>query len=172
LNWIVGAKVHQESGKAVNGKGKGVPKTLLPFISSFSSAEDITNELRQLIDKPAANEITLKQFFEAYPGAIPTTPWLQNHGVHFDFVFPQYPIGNRFKPDFLYLTKSSLEWWCVLVEIESPHAKLFQDRGKSPKKHSDLTAALDRIADWRSIEDGVKSCVFQVHAGDRAKRRF
>ena len=126
-------------------------KNRLGFASSLIKARDIRRELQRLIDHPQANELSLKPFFESYPSAIPTWPWRQNHGVHFSFMFPQYPLGTRFKSDFLYLTKSSVEWWCVLVEFEDPQSKLFQDGAKSVKMHSDFTAALDQIRDWQDF---------------------
>jgi hypothetical protein len=137
------------NSEAQSGSNRRSPKTRVPFQGSLSEPADVIEELRKLINHPAINEVSLKPFFEAYPAAIPTRAWQLNHYVHFDFVFPQYPIGDRFQSDFVYLTKSSAEWWCVLVEIESPKARLFQDNAKSIKKHSDLNSALDQIQDWR-----------------------
>jgi hypothetical protein len=111
-------------------------------------ARKIARNLSALIDDAQTNERDLKVFFDAYPGALPT-PWLLNHGVHFDFIFPEYEIGTRFKCDYMFLTKSSGEWRCVLIEIESPHAKLFRTGGKDIKTRSALNVGLDQIRDWR-----------------------
>jgi hypothetical protein len=111
-------------------------------------ASKIARDLSTLINDPRSKERDLKAFFDAYPGALPT-PWLLNHGVHSEFIFPEYQIGARFKCDYMYLTKSSAEWYCVLVEIESPHAKLFRGRGKDVRTHSNLNIARDQIENGR-----------------------
>src|SRR5271155_4792748 len=100
-----------------NANGSRTSRTRIPFRSGLTEPNQVIAELQSLIDRPGVNELSVKPFFDEYPATIPTMAWLQNHFVHFDFIFPQYPIGDRFQTDFLYLTKSSAEWWCVLVEI-------------------------------------------------------
>src|SRR5260370_28237873 len=115
---------------------------------SLAKTRKIARDLSARINDPLSNERDLKAFFDKYPGALPTQ-WLLNHGLHFDFIFPEYQIGPRFKCDYMYLTKSSGEWWCVLVEIERPQAKLFRVNGKDVKTGSELNLARDQINDWR-----------------------
>jgi hypothetical protein len=120
------------------------------FRAGLTRPRDVIAELTNLIDAPKVNELSLKPFFEEYPATIPTAAWQLNHRVHFDFIFPQYQIGDRYQCDFLYFTKSSAEWWCVLVEIESPSAQLFQRSTKSIKRSAYLNRALDQIQDWKT----------------------
>jgi hypothetical protein len=115
---------------------------------SIATIAKLARNLSRAIDDPQTTERDLKAFFDTYPGALPT-PWLLNHGVHSGFIFPEYQLGARFQCDYMYLTKSSGEWWCVLLEIESPHARLFRGSGKDIKVHSDLNNALDQVRDWR-----------------------
>ena len=123
-------------------------KNRLSFDKTLVDRKAIEKEFEQLLDEPGCNELSVKPFFEQYPFVIPT-PWLLNHRIHFDFMFPQLPISTASRTDFVYLTKSSASWWCVLIEIESPNAKLFHEKSRTVKFHSDLTAALDQIRDWR-----------------------
>ena len=48
-----------------------------------------------------------------------------NHQLHFGVILPQFEISASLKTDYVYLTKSSTSWWCVLVEFESPSGRFF-----------------------------------------------
>ena len=68
------------------------------------------------------DENTMQDFLEMHTPFIPT-PFMQNHGLHFNSFISKFPVGPWFT-DFAYLTKSTVEWYLVLMEIESPHKKL------------------------------------------------
>lgn len=48
----------------------------------------------------------------------------------------------------MYLTKSTVRWHCVLVEIEKPHSRFFKDA--SSDFHRDFMSALEQINNWRA----------------------
>jgi len=132
------------------------------FDRNLKSKKMIGNELQRLLGIPGITELDLKAFFEHYTCSLPT-PWRLNHGVHFSFVFPQLPLSPGSTTDFVYLTKSSATWWCVLVEFERPDARLFQDSSKTVKTHSDLTAGLDQIRDWKDyLQTNAKAFLDQI----------
>ena len=100
------------------------------FPPDLVEPDSIAAALSTLIDTPLCNEMSLKAFFETYPAVIPTV-WRLNHGIHFRLILPQFQLSPSYACDFLYLTKSTATWWCVLIEIESPCARLFQEKAKT-----------------------------------------
>ncbi|MGY3478405.1 Shedu immune nuclease family protein [Bradyrhizobium ottawaense] len=134
----------------------------ISFNPDLKDREAIAREFQRLLHKNGITELDLKPFFEHYTCAIPT-PWLLNHGVHFNFMFPQLQLSPGSITDFVYLTKSSATWWCVLVEFERPDGQLFQDASKTIKTHSDLTRGLDQIRDWKDyLEANAKAFLDQI----------
>ena len=141
---------------------KNATKSALPFNTTLAKREDIVAEFRTLIDNAACNEMTIKPFLEHYTNMIPT-PWELNHGINFDFMFPQFPVSVSHKCDFFYMTKSTTTWWCVFVEIESPNARIFRENAKSVRRHSDFVQALDQIDEWkRYLRDHTKEFLERV----------
>jgi hypothetical protein len=132
------------------------------FNPALKSRTKIAAELQRLLDVPGITELDLKAFFEHYTCALPM-PWRLNHGIHFNFVFPQLALSHGSITDFVYLTKSSATWWCVLVEFERPNARLFQDASRTVRTHSDLTAGLDQIRDWKDyLQSNAKAFLDQI----------
>lgn len=111
------------------------------------AAAKLIKGYHRLLDAPDANEMSIKPYLDAHPTLIPT-PWMLNHQLHFDLILPQFSISAGLKTDYVYLTKSSTSWWCVLVEFESPSGRFFTG-GTSVKAHADLNAGLSQIDNWR-----------------------
>lgn len=88
-----------------------------------------------------------QEFIEKNTALVPRVFEL-NHGVHLDLVFRKLSLGSDYTSDFFYLSKSSVEWNCVLIEIEKPHSKYFKNA--STKLHPDFQAALEQISNWRA----------------------
>jgi hypothetical protein len=88
--------------------------------------------------------MSIKPFLDANPSFIPT-PWLLDHQLHFGIILPQFSLSPGLKTDYVYLTKSSTSWWCVLVEFESPASRFFTSC-TSIGVHSDLTRGLNAMA--------------------------
>jgi antiviral defense system Shedu protein SduA len=107
----------------------------------------LVKQYMKLLDSPGANEMSIKPFLDSNPSFIPT-PWLLNHQLHFRIILPQFALSAGLKTDYVYLTKSSTSWWCVLVEFESPTSKFFTN-GTGVGVHSDLTRGLNQIDAWR-----------------------
>lgn len=83
-----------------------------------------------------------------------------NHGIHLNFYISKLPIGTGFITDFAYITKSSIEWRIVLVEIEDSKKKFFNKNGIPT---SDFIQARDQVLGWKSyIEDKGKNYVLEA----------
>ena len=88
-----------------------------------------------------------QRFLEENTSFIPR-PFLHNHHTHFGLVLKQYPLFEDYRADFMYLTKSSAHWRCVLVEIEKPGSKFFS--GASSDFHADFEKAHGQILTWKA----------------------
>lgn len=98
---------------------------------------------RQALDT-ADDERPLQAFLEAHPTLL-VAPLAANHR---GWVIPQKKLGHQFIPDFVVggLTSLGHEW--LLVELESPKAKLFNQDGEASKI---LRHAIRQIQDWRDF---------------------
>jgi Domain of unknown function (DUF4263) len=125
--------------KNSNGKSlywQQVDKPTKQLLAEFSKllGEDLPEQAYQL-------------FMEANTRLIPRE-FVQNHGIHFSLVLRKLAFGADYKSDFAYLSKSSDDWNCVLVEIERPGAKFF--RKGANDFHPDFLKGLQQINKWRA----------------------
>jgi hypothetical protein len=134
------------------------PKTFLkrerfymPMKRPTAEEEDarakLTKKYLSLLNKADVTEMSVKPFLDQNPSFIPT-PWMLNHQLHFGIILPQFSLSVGLKTDYVYLTKSSTSWWCVLIEFESPASKFFTN-SNGVGIHSDLTRGLNQIDAWR-----------------------
>ncbi len=70
-----------------------------------------------------------------------------NHGIHFNSYISKLHIGTGIITAFAYITKSSIEWRIVLVEIEDFKKKFFNKNGTLT---SNFIQAHDKVLDWKS----------------------
>lgn len=122
----------------------------------------MTNEQKQnflnLLDN-SKNENEVQNYLEENSYLLPIR-FILNHGIHLGSYISKLPIGTGFVTDFAYITKSSVEWNIVLVEIEDPKKKIFT---KSGMRTSEFIQACDQVLDWKSyIEDKGKSHVLEA----------
>jgi hypothetical protein len=110
-------------------------------------------ELNTALGQAGNNESAIQTTLETHPELLPL-PFLLNHRHHFNLLFKKFPLPNAQETDFLYLTKSTVEWWVVLVEIESSNKKIFSSRGNgNPVFHSNFNNAYDQILSWKAYLD-------------------
>ncbi|WP_161605169.1 Shedu immune nuclease family protein [Myxococcus xanthus] len=92
-------------------------------------------------------EPKLQEFLEKNPLFIPQIRLL-NHGLHLECMISQFPLGTELKTDFVYITKSSVRWEVVLIEIERPDKKLFTKNRDQVTPTAELTSAQAQIDTW------------------------
>ncbi len=107
---------------------------------------DVVKEFRSLLEK-AEGEQVYQAFLERHTQLIPRE-FIQNHGVHFSLVLRKLAMARDYTTDFFYLSKSSMDWHAVLVELEKPHSHYFSDPSK--EFHRDFVTALQQISRWRA----------------------
>ena len=113
----------------------------------------------ELLDQKR-NEQAYQSFIETNTRLVPRQ-FVLNHGIWCDLVFWMLPLGSDYVCDFAVLTKSSVQWRLVLVEIERPDKEFF--RGSTLDLHRDFTAAIEQVSNWRSfLSDGLAGFVRQT----------
>jgi Domain of unknown function (DUF4263) len=110
------------------------------------SAQQLRDEFLALLDKGHPEQL-YQEFIETNTRLVPRE-FVQNHQIHFDLVLRKPSFGADYKSDFAYLSKSSDDWNCVLVEIEHPTARFFKD--KSNEFHPAFVKATQQINLWRA----------------------
>ena len=119
----------------------------------------ILKELNDALSKTGANEGDIQSVLEAHPELIPL-PHLLNHRHHFNLMLKKFCLPNGQSTDFAYLTKSTVEWWVVLVEIEGSNKKIFTTRGNNnPVFSAEFNNAYDQITTWKAYVEDNKDAV-------------
>jgi hypothetical protein len=113
-----------------------------------SSNERIVREFRDLLKTAAHDERAVQSYLEANTELL-LTPSLLNHGLHFNAVISQFPVNRSLTSDFAYLTKSSVAWRLVLVEIEQPGKTLFTNKRNWTTEATDFKDALAQVRTWQ-----------------------
>ena len=75
-------------------------------------------------------------------------PFELNHGVSSHQLISKFQLDTTLITDFAYLTKSSVVWWLVLVELEHPSKKIFTKNGVTS---AEFNAAIHQVNTWRTF---------------------
>ena len=105
------------------------------------------SEYRKLLDDEDVSEEKVQEFLEKHSELIPT-PFLLNHGVHFDAVLSKFRISTDLTTDFCYLTASSAYSHCVFVELEKPRSRIFKK--DSTRWHANFTEGMAQVTEWEA----------------------
>jgi hypothetical protein len=104
-----------------------------------SASDDLGHKLRNVVDS-ATKEADVLQFLERHPQIIGT-----HHHVMGGAIFPEFPLGRDFRPDFAFIEQISVGTYLYMIEIEDPNQLLFisNDEFSQPFNH-----AMTQITDW------------------------
>lgn len=112
----------------------------------------LVEEFKALLDAKQESgkkkELEIQRFLENKPELIPT-PNRLNHQVHLSVIISQFPLGNRFITDYVYITKSSDCWRIVFVELEIPEKKIFTNANNQVNTSAAFNAALNQVRSWQ-----------------------
>lgn len=109
----------------------------------------LVEEFERILNDTSKNENDIQKYLENHTMLIPT-PHMLNHQLHFNFFISKLPLGQKYKTDFVYLTKSSDSWWVVFMELENQHKKMFKGNHKHAEFSQDFYGAFQQIKDWKS----------------------
>jgi hypothetical protein len=104
-------------------------------------------DFEKLISESKANENNIQNFMEANTMFMPT-PDVLNHRLHLNCIIAKFPIGER-STDYAYLTKSTVEWRLVLVELEDSSKRIFKKSSKNTAFTVEFSDAVAQIGVWR-----------------------
>src|SRR3546814_819012 len=113
-------------------------------------SDEITGKIAdvdKLMCEPKSNENAIQAFLEANTMFMPT-PDVLHHRLHMNSVIAKFPIGER-STDYAYLSKSTVEWQLVLVELEDSSKRIFKDSSKNDAFTVDFSDAVAQIDVWR-----------------------
>ena len=123
--------------------------------------EGLTSEYQTLVneitDSPNREEQRIQRFLEQHPQFLPGLRGVNdfaNHGVFYDLIFPKFPLNGTFNriPDFMFVTKSSIEAQVTFIEIEEPSKQIFTANNDFT---SEFNHAFQQLEDWKSwLEEG------------------
>ena len=130
-----------------------------PKVAELLQTDEVLQNFKSLIDDETQPESAYQAFLEQNTKLF-HTPHTLHHGVHLEAVISQFRLDTTLTPDFAYLTKSSVVYQAVFVEIKTPHEPLLTKRG-SPS--SELTNAIHQVENLRR---------FCARNGDEVRRRL
>ena len=113
--------------------------------------ETLIVEFMQLLDAPAPpgrqKEQVIQEFLELNSALIPT-PYLENHGLHFNSIISKFSLSPALITDYIYISKSSSRWVITLVELENPDKDIFTKDMNNTKFSSQFSAAIGQVQQW------------------------
>lgn len=127
-------------------------KVSLPYIDEY---EDLLRRID--LGDQSINESIMQDFLEKNTALMPM-PFLKNHQLHFNSFISKFKIGP-WVSDIAYLTKSTIGWYVVLIELENPHKNIFKGGNDHAEFTSDFTHARQQIYDWKMYIDENKNDV-------------
>ena len=129
------------------------------------NVEDQKRAFLALLDEKR-DEQSYQSFMEKHTRFIPRS-FEQNHGIHLGLVLRKFSLGADHKSDFFFLSKSTVNWNAVFIEIEKPSSRFF--KGNKNTLHSDFLNALQQVNQWRAwfLDDhnkaGFLSSISAIH---------
>jgi len=110
---------------------------------------DLADRFTEFLDgKP--NEHQCQQYLERHSELL-YLPFMLNHHLHLGAVISKLPLDTSLVTDFAYLTKSSAEWYLVLIELESPSKRLFRHARGRVVPTAYLSDSIAQIQSWQEF---------------------
>ncbi len=106
----------------------------------------LKEEYLALLDKKEREQV-YQAYIERNTRLIPRD-FEQNHGISCGIVLRKLSFGADYKSDFFYLSKSTVLWHAVHIEIEKPSSKYFKEGSNT--FHPDFEHAMNQVVDWRA----------------------
>jgi len=123
-----------------------ISSTKMNYVTSGESMNKIIKEYFSLLEQELIEQ-KYQSFIESNTQFIPRH-FVQNHGIHFNLLLRKYKISNDMITDFVFLSKSSIDWNYVLIEIEKPQSKFF--KSGSLDIHNDFLKGITQIKFWQA----------------------
>ncbi len=119
----------------------------------------LNDELLCFLNEENKNENDLQRFLEEHSYYL--VPEQFGHGIMHNALISKFPLGVKYKTDYVYLCKDTVHWTLYLVELEDAKKPLIRSDGKMT---SELTQAIGQIQDWKYYIDSGEGKQFIQHA--------
>lgn len=83
----------------------------------YEEANSVDNEYIDFVNNHGDDENALQDYLEKNPRYIPLQ-FMLNHGLHLFSIVSKFIISDGLITDFMYITKSSISWNIVFIELE------------------------------------------------------
>ena len=161
-------EIDRKIGRFTTGKSlfSDYPKAVRHHISLFPNnyldimelqdterLKGLVEGLRQILDLEETKERDIIKYLkqtEAYFIIGSLLKHYRTFGHHKTFVFPEFQLGNSYKPDYLIVGKGSGGFEFVLVELEAPSGNITMSKGELGEA---FRKGLNQIEDWDSWID-------------------
>lgn len=115
----------------------------------------LNDDLLCFLENENKNENDLQRFLEVHSRYL--VPEQFGHGVMHTALISKFPLGVKYKTDYVYLCKDTVHWTLYLVELEDARKPLIRSDGGMT---SELTQAIGQIHDWKYYIDSGEGKVF------------
>ncbi len=108
---------------------------------------------KELLDSSGVNEQAILKFIKHEQAYFIIASLLKSYfrfGHHDAYLFPEFQLGNSYKPDYLLVGKNSGGWEFLFVELESPTEQITLTNGELG---SAFRKGIAQIEDWMSWLD-------------------
>lgn len=109
--------------------------------------EKLKKDFENFINKADINENDVQEYLEKNTELIPKK-FMENHGISENVIISKLPIGLKYVTDFAFVSKCTIFWNIVLIEIEDPKKKMFTQKDDFS---ADFTQAKGQIDNWKSL---------------------
>ncbi|ACZ10973.1 Uncharacterised protein [Sebaldella termitidis] len=123
----------------------------------MTEKEILIEKFYQLLNSSSTSENDIQTFLETNSSLIPL-PFILNHALNGNSVISKLNLGNTYVTDFAYLTKSTVKWQLVLIELEESKKKFFT---KENLFSAEFNRALAQIDDWKIYCDKYKDRIMK-----------
>ena len=111
-----------------------------------TNSRNLVQEYLSLLDSQSREQV-YQRYMEDNTQLVPRE-FVLNHGIWAQIILRKLPLGSSYKSGFAFVTKSSLQWRCVFIEIKRPDKKFFRD--SSTDFHADFQRPIQQIGRWRA----------------------
>lgn len=133
----------------------------IPSLDSY--VERIADQYQQMLANESLEESSYQKFFEQNPCILSGLTPIGGQGVLLDALIsqPKIQFSDTRIPDFVWLTRNSLDFCPTFIEIEKPSKECF-------KQNQELSSAFheahDQLGSWKALltNDDTKRSLFDV----------
>lgn len=135
------------SSLAVRHLQSRYPENFIDNLTLPISAEWYIDQYNQLLNA-SIDERPLQKFFQANPFMIASILQNTDFGHHKRYVFPQFQIANKYRPDFVVSGTNSQGYGWIFIELQSPNCHILLKNGQASEQAREGLHQIRTWQDW------------------------